>query len=102
MKSSVRVEGIRELTKRIANLTADLASKNRAVVKREAGEIMRVMKAKAPKDERKLEKAITTRTTSMNSFNSAGVGGFQALPEVSMRKLPSGANTDLLTINHAA
>ena len=62
MKSSVKVLGIEKLAKRIANLAADLASKNRAVVKREAGEIMRVMKAKAPKHEHKLEKAITTRT----------------------------------------
>ncbi|GEM_PF-2093385 len=62
MKSSVKVVGIEKLAKRIAGLTAELASKNSAVVKREAREVERVMKAKAPKDEWDLVNAITTRT----------------------------------------
>ncbi len=62
MKSNIRVLGIKELAKKIEGLTADLARENRRVIKREADEIKKIMKDKAPKDEHKLENAITART----------------------------------------
>jgi HK97 gp10 family phage protein len=60
-KVTVKIEGLEQLKKNIANLTSELEREGKQTLTAEADRLVRVMRQKAPKDRHNLERAISKR-----------------------------------------
>jgi HK97 gp10 family phage protein len=60
-KVTVKIQGLEQLKKNIANLTSDLDKEGKQTLTAEADRLVRVMRQKAPKDKHRLERAISKR-----------------------------------------